>query len=293
MGSRQAVIRSSKHGRREKEMKHINSNTARRLPLWLGLTLVILASTGLVYAQIGGGYDLSWSSVDGGGGTSSSGGIYSMGGTIGQPDAGEMSGGAYALTGGFWGAAASTPTAPPTNTPTRTPTPGGSALVGHVTWQGRPAPPNSRNAIPITLTLRLQSGGPDNEYASLNTDNYGFFTVTVGSLPTGAYNWRVKDPKYLATSGSVTLTGAAVTNVEMGLQLAGDADNNNVVNTSDFTILKGTFGKTLGDPGYDDRADFDGSLVVNASDFNLLKSSFGIGGAPPIGPGSGGAAILP
>ena len=58
-------------------------------------------------------YDLSWFTVDGGGGTST-GGVYSVSGTIGQPDAGVMSGGGYALTGGFWGvvAAIQTPGAP-------------------------------------------------------------------------------------------------------------------------------------------------------------------------------------
>ena len=38
-----------------------------------------------------------------GGGTFSTGGIYSLGGTSGQPDAGALSGGAYTLGGGFWG----------------------------------------------------------------------------------------------------------------------------------------------------------------------------------------------
>ena len=40
--------------------------------------------------------------------------IYSVSGTIGQPDAGVMSGGAYSLVGGFWGivAAIQTPGAP-------------------------------------------------------------------------------------------------------------------------------------------------------------------------------------
>ena len=37
-------------------------------------------------AQSGGGYDLAWSTTDGGGGTSSNGG-YTLAGTIGQPDA--------------------------------------------------------------------------------------------------------------------------------------------------------------------------------------------------------------
>jgi hypothetical protein len=156
-------------------------------------------------------------------------------------------------------------------------------LVGHATWQGPPAQPNALQALPISLTLRLASGGPDNEYTGLTTDASGFFTVPLGSLPSGTYNWRVKGPKYLASSGSASIAAGA-NNLEMGLQRAGDCNNDNVVNAVDFAILKSTFGKSQGQPGYDARADFDGNQVVNAIDFNLLRSNFGIGGAPPIGP---------
>jgi len=49
-----------------------------------------------------GQYSIDWSTIDGGGGTST-GGVYSVSGTIGQPDAcGPMTGGNYSLTGGFW-----------------------------------------------------------------------------------------------------------------------------------------------------------------------------------------------
>lgn len=47
-------------------------------------------------------YAITWWTVDGGGGTSS-GGAYTLSGTVGQPDAGVISGGDYILTGGFWG----------------------------------------------------------------------------------------------------------------------------------------------------------------------------------------------
>ncbi len=47
-------------------------------------------------------YAIDWFSIDGGGGTST-GGVYSVSGTIGQPDAGRMTGASYALDGGFWG----------------------------------------------------------------------------------------------------------------------------------------------------------------------------------------------
>jgi hypothetical protein len=46
-------------------------------------------------------YAIDWYTIDGGGGTSS-GGSYTLSGTLGQPDAGTLSGGSYTLQGGFW-----------------------------------------------------------------------------------------------------------------------------------------------------------------------------------------------
>ncbi len=64
---------------------------------------LVVGGVASMLAQSGGGYDLSWSTIDGGGYTFSQGGGYTLGGTIGQPDAGEMNGGGYTLQGGFWG----------------------------------------------------------------------------------------------------------------------------------------------------------------------------------------------
>ena len=89
-----------------------------------------------------------------------------------------------------------------------------------------------------------QVGGTEINYPPQNTDASGFFTVSVGSLPPGTYNWRAKSrigpgaSHNLANSGTITLSGAPITNLEMGLMRAGDADNNNVVNTVDFGLLK-------------------------------------------------------
>jgi hypothetical protein len=71
----------------------------------LAALLLALAGATTSLAQTGGGYDLTWSTIDGGGGTSAGGG-YTLTGAIGQPDAGVMSGGGYTLTGGFWVGAA-------------------------------------------------------------------------------------------------------------------------------------------------------------------------------------------
>lgn len=46
-------------------------------------------------------YTITWWTVDGGGGTSQ-GGVFTVTGTIGQPDAGTIAGGPYVLGSGFW-----------------------------------------------------------------------------------------------------------------------------------------------------------------------------------------------
>jgi hypothetical protein len=60
-------------------------------------------------------YAVTWRTIDGGGGVST-GGVFTVRGTIGQPDArGSMSGSDYRAGGGFWGlvSAVLTPGAPP------------------------------------------------------------------------------------------------------------------------------------------------------------------------------------
>lgn len=66
--------------------------------------LLLLALFGPVaaLAQSGGDYDLTWNTVDGGGGLNSN-GDYTLEGTAGQPDAGSLANGEYTLSGGFWG----------------------------------------------------------------------------------------------------------------------------------------------------------------------------------------------
>lgn len=77
---------------------------ARRVLLALATSLPALAFATVTHA-----YDLlTWHSIDGGGVTIATGGGYTLGGTIGQPDAGTLAYGPFTLRGGFWtGGAAS------------------------------------------------------------------------------------------------------------------------------------------------------------------------------------------
>jgi hypothetical protein len=72
----------------------------RYTPICLAGAACALAP-GAALAQL----DLSWRTVDGGGGTSTGAGGLTLSGTAGQPDAGTLTGaGGLELRGGYWGA---------------------------------------------------------------------------------------------------------------------------------------------------------------------------------------------
>jgi hypothetical protein len=74
---------------------HMN---AAKFIRWLIVALFCCVAMVNLSAQT---YSIDWYTIDGGGGTSK-GGVYTLSGTIGQPDAHTASGGGYTLQGGFW-----------------------------------------------------------------------------------------------------------------------------------------------------------------------------------------------
>ncbi len=67
-----------------------------------GAVAAVLLPIFVAAVAIGSGFELHRSTVDCGGNVASTGGTYALAGTIAQHDAGEMAGGAFTLTGGFW-----------------------------------------------------------------------------------------------------------------------------------------------------------------------------------------------
>ncbi len=64
--------------------------------------LIFVWASSAALAQTGGDYDLSWSTVDDGGGYSAA-ESYWLGGSVGQVDSSaDLVGESYSLTGGFW-----------------------------------------------------------------------------------------------------------------------------------------------------------------------------------------------
>ncbi len=71
-----------------------------RTSMILRASLMIWALS--VVVALGDDFAIDWHTIDGGGEMWSTGGDYELGGTIGQTDAGAMTGGDFELTGGFW-----------------------------------------------------------------------------------------------------------------------------------------------------------------------------------------------
>jgi len=82
-------------------MRPTPTHTSRLTRLSFHVALLAAAVAAPASAQTGGTFDLSWWTVDCGGGTSA-GGTLVLNMTLGQPDAGQMAGATFTLSGGFW-----------------------------------------------------------------------------------------------------------------------------------------------------------------------------------------------
>jgi hypothetical protein len=82
---------------------------------WLFFLILLSILAGLplisdVHSSASPEYRIDWWTIDGGGAISSTGGDFSLSGTIGQPENGTSSAGNFAVSGGFWGVGEGTPT---------------------------------------------------------------------------------------------------------------------------------------------------------------------------------------
>ena len=132
--------------------------------------------------RVWGQYSLDWSTIDGGGGTST-GGVYAVTGTIGQPDAGRMSGGNFTVDGGFWGvvAAVQTPGAP-----WLTITLNSQLSTVTVSW------PVSETPWQLQATTNLVTAGSVWTECSYQTN--GATCCRIESPPAGSKFYRLKQP---------------------------------------------------------------------------------------------------
>jgi hypothetical protein len=134
-----------------------------------------------------------------------------------------------------------------------------AVLEGTVQLQGRPDPPTSQWSVPLTVTI----GGTD---VSVTTDQSGAFQVN--DLQPGTYDISVKNQHTLRSAKSGVTLVEGTNQLAFGELQEGDANDDNCVNITDFSMLAAWFGQ------YDPRVDFNEDGLINISDFSLLAFNF-------------------
>jgi len=146
---------------------------------WLRSSLLLISAFSFQLSAFSQSYAINWHTIDGGGGTST-GGVYSVCGTIGQPDAAPtMTNGQYSLTGGFWALPQAVQTE---GAPTLTIVPFGSAQA-QISW----TPATGTNWV-LQETLSLSSPAWSNSPSGTNN------TVTVPATVLPVKFYRLHKP---------------------------------------------------------------------------------------------------
>ena len=106
-------------------------------------------------------------------------------------------------------------------------------------------------------------------------------TFTLAGIPAGTYDVLIKGRKNLAVLSPnvvVSATGGTIAPVTLP---AGDTNNDNFVDSSDFGTLIGAFNtdSSIANSGYDPTADLNFDGVIDSSDFGLLIGEFNNAGA--------------
>ena len=236
----------------------------RPLPIRLSLVMA-LSVTAMATAD----YTIDWHTVDGGGHMSSTGGDLELSGTIGQPDAGVMTGGDLELVGGFWALRPSL------------------VLVSAKPSDESSLPKTQNNLIlcvfdrPIALPAGNSLVIKDMTNGCADVSNLFTYTIDADDPNGCTLEARETDPNnpnnhdVLPDMTWYQVNSAPVWTTVEPFQfevctLVGDCDGSGRVTTLDYVCVKGA----LGQRG-DTREDLDGSARVTTLDYLVVKNNLG------------------
>ena len=146
-------------------------------------------------------------------------------------------------------------------------TPVPTSISGKVTLEGAVNP-----AQTATFTLRPTNGAASTTVTqTLGAD--GSFSLP--NVSPDNYSLLVRVNLYLQKAVSVSAVSANAANIALTLP-AGDANNDNSVDATDFGILVSAYNTdaSIAGSGYDANADFNGDGLVDATDFNLFVTNY-------------------
>lgn len=121
---------------------------------------------------------------------------------------------------------------------------------------------------------------------TIDVPDTGMFSgISLAGLnPGSTYTAYVKGPSQIDSS-STFIMSPTETNLNSGQALnllSGDLNEDNTVNSADYTIAKNIYGATSSSSNWNSRADFNGDRVINNLDLSILMKNFGKIGASGI-----------
>ncbi len=121
----------------------------------------------------------------------------------------------------------------------------------------------------IDIVVKDAANNTESHTVKLGYDGFYAFDTAL----TGNVNVSFKGRHWLTTVVSEIDTSIGQDNIDPILR-NGDCDGSDLVNTDDYLILNDHFDTTLGDAGYDKRADLDDNYYVNTDDYLILSNNF-------------------
>ncbi len=175
--------------------------------------------------------------------------------------------------------------------PTPTPVPGSNLSFGptlnmKLNLEGRPT-----NKQAAKVFVGLASGNIKTRPTYLLTftidlpDNGIFNGLSLAGLEVGStYTAYLKGPSQIDAAATFTMSPSESTLQagEVITLLSGDLNEDNTINTADYTLAKRLYGTTLQSSNWNSRADFNADNVINNYDLAYITKNFGKTGASGV-----------
>ncbi len=164
----------------------------------------------------------------------------------------------------------------------------GPTLNLKLVLQGRPEGKNATKLFVGIVEGTISQGSSPKYILSFNIDlpDSGAYTglSLAGLNPGNSYSAILKAPAQIATSSAFVMS-PSVTNLNGGnaiTLLTGDLNEDNVVNSADYSIAKQAYGATSTSPNWNPNVDFNADGVVNVADIAIMMKNFNNSGQTGI-----------
>lgn len=179
-------------------------------------------------------------------------------------------------------------TASPSGTPAPTPVnlAFGPTLTLKVSLEGRP---KDKQASKVFIGLALGAVTSKPSYVLSFTVDFpdtGVFNglSLAGLNPGSTYTAYIKGPGQIDSAASFVMspTESTLNNNQAVVLLSGDLNEDNTINTTDYSLIKGLYGSSKGTASWNERADFNQDGMVNNFDLVFVNKNMGKTGASGV-----------